>query len=177
WNVTALVDTSGAAKERYVYDPYGSVTYLTAAWATVSSSGYAWVYLHQGTRFVSAAGLYNHRLRDESPTLGRWLNPDPLRFASGDTNLQRYFGNDPTNCRDPQGLVSPLFSPNHTETTYAIINLIWPSRPTIPHVIKPTLPGNSSPTVLTAGKPSTTVPWVYPTGGLYIATIPTYYGN
>src|SRR5262249_30184311 len=88
-----------------------------------------------------------------------------------------YVGNDPTNCRDPQGLVSPLFSPNHTETTYAIINLIWPSRPTIPHVIKPTLPGNSSPTVLTAGKPSTTVPWVYPTGGLYIATIPTYYGN
>ena len=33
WNVTALVDTSGNVKERYIYDPYGQAIVLSAAWA------------------------------------------------------------------------------------------------------------------------------------------------
>jgi RHS repeat-associated protein len=104
WNVTALADTSGNVKERYIFDPYGSVTYLTAAWGTLSSSAYGWVYLHQGTRFVSAAGLYNHRMRDESPTLGRWLNPDPAMFFAGDESVYRAEANHPTSSVDPSGL-------------------------------------------------------------------------
>jgi hypothetical protein len=28
WNVTALIDTSGNVQERYIYDPYGTVTIL-----------------------------------------------------------------------------------------------------------------------------------------------------
>jgi hypothetical protein len=31
YNVTALVDTTGAVAERYAYDPYGSVTVLAPA--------------------------------------------------------------------------------------------------------------------------------------------------
>jgi hypothetical protein len=34
FNVTALVDTSGAVVERYIYDPYGAVTVLDANWST-----------------------------------------------------------------------------------------------------------------------------------------------
>jgi YD repeat-containing protein len=34
WNVTGLVSTSGSVVERYVYDPYGTVTVLSASWAT-----------------------------------------------------------------------------------------------------------------------------------------------
>ena len=34
WNVTALVNTSGSVVERYAYDPYGAVTYLTASWGS-----------------------------------------------------------------------------------------------------------------------------------------------
>ena len=30
WNVTALIDASGNVVERYIYNPYGSVTVLTA---------------------------------------------------------------------------------------------------------------------------------------------------
>jgi RHS repeat-associated protein len=104
WNVTALVDTSGNVKERYAYDPYGSVTYLTAAWGTFTSSMYAWVYLHQATRYVSVAGLYNQRMRDQSPTLGRWMQNDPLRYHAGDNNLYRDEENGPTNETDPSGL-------------------------------------------------------------------------
>src|SRR5262249_22920912 len=34
---------------------------------------------------------------------GRFLNPDPIRFAGGDVNLQRYARNSPTNSSDPRG--------------------------------------------------------------------------
>ena len=37
-------------------------------------------------------------------TDGIWLTPDPLGFAAGDTNLNRYVGNSPTNATDPSGL-------------------------------------------------------------------------
>jgi hypothetical protein len=41
------------------------------------------------------------------PTVGRWLQEDPERFAAGDSNLYRYTGNDPTNLTDPTGLAAP----------------------------------------------------------------------
>jgi hypothetical protein len=50
WNVAAIIDTTGAVQERYVYDPYGSPTILDPNWNTRgigSGSLYAWVYLHQ----------------------------------------------------------------------------------------------------------------------------------
>jgi YD repeat-containing protein len=96
WTLTALVDTSGNVKERYAYDPYGTVTYLTPVWTTLGNSAYSWLYLHQGARYVSVAGLYSQGMGDESPTLGRWLNPDPGRFAGGDQNLYRTAANRPT---------------------------------------------------------------------------------
>lgn len=38
------------------------------------------------------------------PTLGRWLEQDPIGFDAGDMNLYRFVGNDPTNSVDPSGL-------------------------------------------------------------------------
>ena len=32
FNVTSITDSSGAAQERYVYDPYGKATYRTGSW-------------------------------------------------------------------------------------------------------------------------------------------------
>jgi RHS repeat-associated protein len=40
------------------------------------------------------------------PTVGRWLNLNPIGFEAGDANPMRYVGNDPTNATDPSGLVS-----------------------------------------------------------------------
>src|SRR5439155_9323114 len=91
--------------ERYVYDPYGAVTYLTASWGSLSSSDYAWVYQHQGGRLDTLTGVYNFRYRDYSPTLGRSMQVEPLGFAAGDVNLYRYVGNQPTNRLDPSGLL------------------------------------------------------------------------
>ena len=104
WNVTALVDGTGAVVERFVYDPYGSATALVADWTARGSSDYNWVYLHQGGRYDSASGLYSFRNRDYSPTLGRWTKPDPLGFAAGDNNWRRAYGNGPIDAIDPSGL-------------------------------------------------------------------------
>jgi hypothetical protein len=38
------------------------------------------------------------------PTVGRWRTEDPIGFTSGDYNLYRYVGNNPTNAVDPTGL-------------------------------------------------------------------------
>jgi RHS repeat-associated protein len=68
---------------RYVYDPFGQVTVLNAEWNVLAGSAFAWVYLHQGGRFVTTSGLYHFRFRDYSPTLGRWTSLDPLSYAAG----------------------------------------------------------------------------------------------
>ncbi|GIW83750.1 MAG: hypothetical protein KatS3mg106_263 [Gemmataceae bacterium] len=104
YNVTALFDNAGNVVERYIYDPFGQVTVLTASWAVRSASAYAWVHLHQGGRFDATSGLYHFRNRDYSPTLGRWTSLDPLSYAAGDVNLYRSHGNDPINSLDPSGL-------------------------------------------------------------------------
>lgn len=38
------------------------------------------------------------------PTVGRWLNQDPIGFQAGDPNLYRYVGNKVTTHTDPSGL-------------------------------------------------------------------------
>jgi RHS repeat-associated protein len=124
FNVTALLDTTGAVVERYIYDPYGQPTFLNASWSTLSGSAYAWQYLHQGGRYDSAAGLYSFRNRDYSPTLGRWIENDPLRFVAGDPNFYRYVDNNPGDLVDPLGL----------EDHHIIIQAIW-NRPGGPNYI------------------------------------------
>jgi RHS repeat-associated protein len=104
YNVTAIVDPSGNVQERYVYDPYGQPTILTPTWGSRSGSSFAWVYLHQGGRYDATTGLYNFRNRDYSPTLGRWMQVDPLGFATADSDLYRYAGDTPGNLLDPLGL-------------------------------------------------------------------------
>lgn len=38
------------------------------------------------------------------PSLGRWMQQDPIGFDAGDVNLYRFVGNNPTNFVDPSGL-------------------------------------------------------------------------
>jgi RHS repeat-associated protein len=104
WCVTALIDTTGTVQERYVYDPYGTVTVLTPSWGTRGTSNYAWVYLFQGGRFDGVTGLYNFRNRDDSPALGRWMQTDPIGLYGTDTNLYLTLQDSPNNNVDPEGL-------------------------------------------------------------------------
>jgi len=65
---------------------------------------YANRFLSTGREFLKEANLYNYRNRVYSPTLGRFLRTDPIRFSAGDINLYRYVSNNPVNLWDPDGL-------------------------------------------------------------------------
>jgi RNA polymerase sigma factor (TIGR02999 family) len=73
WNVTALFNSSGSVVERYVYDPYGQVTYLNGTWSTISGSAYAWMYGLQGLRLDTTTGNDDARERVYRPTVQRFL--------------------------------------------------------------------------------------------------------
>jgi RHS repeat-associated protein len=103
WNVTSIANTSGSVVERYVYDPYGAVTYLTVSWGSLSASAYAWQYLFQVGRLDAKSGLYIFQHRDYSPTLGRWTEVDPQRYGGGDTSLYRFVGNCSPTYTDASG--------------------------------------------------------------------------
>ena len=104
-DVTALVNTSGTVVERYLYDPYGSVTVTDANWNPLAgnASADAWRYLFQGGRLDTATGWYNFRNRDLIPSEGRWAERDPLGLAAGDANVYEYEGSHPVDAADPSG--------------------------------------------------------------------------
>jgi RHS repeat-associated protein len=76
---------------------------LAPDWTSRAATLYAWVYLHQGGRLEWVTSLYVFQRRDYSPTLGRWLENDPIDFQGGDPNLYRFVANTPTNATDPTG--------------------------------------------------------------------------
>jgi RHS repeat-associated protein len=80
------------------------VTVLDANWNQRAGSQYAWRYLFQGGRYDPATGYYHFGARDYSPSLGSWLEQDPLGLGAGDNNLYQFAGGDPTNLTDPSGL-------------------------------------------------------------------------
>jgi RHS repeat-associated protein len=117
WNVTAVVagknfgsTHTGDVVERYVEDPYGQVTFLDPnTWlkhgtGPNGSSTVAWVYLHQGGRLDIVTALYYFRHRDYSPTLGRWMELDPMGYDRGISNLYVFGRGNPIDTLDPMGL-------------------------------------------------------------------------
>jgi RHS repeat-associated protein len=108
WNVTAVVfwnNGSPLVQEHYVYDPYGKVSYYDAAWNSRPGSAYNWIYLFQGGRYDGTSGLYNFRNRDLSPTLGRWMQQDPVSYSAGDINIYRFVLDNPIGALDFNGLL------------------------------------------------------------------------
>ncbi len=107
WNTTALISTGGTVVERFTYDPFGQVQVLDGSWALkAGGTGYAWTVLFQGMSHNAASGLFGStRVRGSgySPTLGRFISPDPLGLGP-DANYYRFVGNGPTGKVDPLGL-------------------------------------------------------------------------
>jgi len=85
-----------------VYDSYGNLTSKTNA-AVDCLFGFT------GRAYDALTGLQDNWHRKYDPAIGRWTSEDPIRFTAGQSNLNAYCGNSPTNGIDPCGMKSVKF--------------------------------------------------------------------
>jgi len=94
-SVVTMTDSTGnpIAGTTLTYDTYGN--------SNAPPTGQPLHYV--GMYYDAETGLYYDRARYYSPTLGRFLQTDPIGYKD-DIDLYTYVGNDPTDRTDPTGL-------------------------------------------------------------------------
>jgi RHS repeat-associated protein len=92
-SVVALSDVNSVIVERYSYDVFGEPN---------RTSDVNNPYLFTGRAYDSETGLYYYRARYYKPSIGRFLQTDPMGYLGG-LNLYTYCGNNPVIFADPYG--------------------------------------------------------------------------
>lgn len=98
-SIVATSDNTGAVSNKNLYGPFGEITTLAG-----TTFGFT------GQRYDAELGLYYFKNRYYSPTLGRFLQPDPIGYTGEELNIYGYAANSPLKYTDPTGNtpISPL---------------------------------------------------------------------
>ncbi len=92
-----IIDNTGILLNHISYDSFGNIIVKTNP--TIETR-----YAFTGREYDKEIDLYFYRARYYDAEIGRFINEDPIVYASGDVNLYRYVNNNPLIYVDPSGL-------------------------------------------------------------------------
>ena len=96
-NVLGLYDGNGNVAAAYQYDPFGNLQLAAGSYSAANP-------FLSATKYTDAeTGLVYYGMRFYSPTMGRFINRDPIEEAGG-INLYAFCGNDGVNHADLLGM-------------------------------------------------------------------------